>query len=166
MRQTLQKIDDGLCGICGFIVAAAIASLILLNFAQLITRYVISYTFTWAEEVSTLTIIYATAFGAPWVTLKRRHLRMDAATKLLPQSVKNVTHWIAHGLILITAVLYIYIGTKTVAYNTGFTMSILGFDESLRYLPLIGEGVLISVAELITLAEDILDAKSGKLVIK
>lgn len=166
MRATLQKIDDGFCRICSFIVATAIFGLIVLNFTQLVTRYIVDFTFTWAEEVSTLTIIYATAFGAAWVTLKRRHLKMDAATKILPQSVKNVAHWVAHALIFVTGILYIVIGIETVEYNSGFSISILGFDESIRYLPLPIEGALIAAAELITFAEDVLDAKSGKLVIK
>ena len=112
MRATLQKIDDGFCHICSFIVATAIFGLIVLNFTQLVTRYIVDFTFTWAEEVSTLTIIYATAFGAAWVTLKRRHLKMDAATKILPQSVKNIAHWVAHVLIFVTGILYIVIGIE------------------------------------------------------
>lgn len=166
MRETLQKADDIICRVCGLIISLLIAALISLNFVQLVTRYFIDFTFTWAEEVSTLAIIWATAFGAPWVTLKRRHLRMDAATKLLPEKVKFIVHWVAHVLIFVTACVYVWIGVVTVEYNTGFATSILGFDESLRYMPLCLEGALIAIAELITFFEDILDAKSGRLVIK
>lgn len=166
MREALRKISDGICKVCGWLIAIIIAGLILLNFTQLVTRYFISVTFTWAEEVSILSLIYAAAVGAPWVTLKRTHLKMDAADKLIPLKIKKVAYWVCHVLIFTTAIIFIVAGFITVDRNQGFILSILGFDEAFRYIPIIIEGVMLLIAEVITFLEDILDLRAGKLVIK
>ncbi len=166
MRKALQKINDGICKVSGCIIALIILGLIVLNFTQLVTRYFVSVTFTWAEEVSVLSLIYAAAIGAPWVTLKRAHLKMDAADKLIPLPLKKVAYWVQHLLIFTTGVIFIVAGCITVDRNQGYVLSILGFDEAIRYIPIVLEGVLLVVAEIITFLEDILDLKAGKLVIE
>jgi TRAP-type C4-dicarboxylate transport system permease small subunit len=166
MRQALQRIDDWICRICGWLIAAAIAFLIGLNFTQLVTRYFVDIIFLWAEELSMVLIVWICAVGAPWVTLNRSHLKMDAATPILPKSVKNVAHWAIHFLIFAMAVAFIWSGINTVDANAGFSLSVMGFDEGFRYVPLVVEGVLLLLAELVSFGEDILDKKSGKLVIE
>ena len=166
MRATLQKISDVMCKVSGILISALICALIALNFTQMITRYFISFTFTWGEEVSILSLLYATAVGAPWVILRRGHLRMDATDKLLTPKMKVAAHWAQHVLLFAMAVIFIYTGWKTMKSNQGYTLSILRFDEVWRYFPVFLEGVLMLVAEVVTFLEDILDAKSGKLVIK
>ena len=49
MKNFLQKLDNAICKTSSILVSALIGALILLNFTQMITRYVISVTFTWAE---------------------------------------------------------------------------------------------------------------------
>ena len=166
MRDVLQKIDLAICKISSVLVSALIGALIILNFTQMITRYLIAVTFTWAEEVSMLAIIYAAAIGAPWVTLKRKHLKMDAAEKLLSQKVKNVVFWIEHSFIILMGLILFIVGIKTVSVNSGYKGSILQFDEAVRYVPLIIMGALLIISGVITTWEDILDAKEGRLVIK
>lgn len=166
MRQTLQTVNNAICKVCGVLISAIIIALILLNFTQMITRYFISVTFTWAEEVSIMALLYLTAIGAPWVVLRRGHLKMDAAEKFLSQRVKVIAHWALHVLLFIMSIVFIYTGWKTMEANKGFTMSILEFDEVWRYLPVFLEGIFMLIAEVITFLEDVLDLKEGRLVIK
>lgn len=166
MKSFLQKLDNAICKTSSILVSALIGALILLNFTQMITRYVISVTFTWAEEVSILAVLYAAAVGAPWVTLKRKHLKMDAAEKLLGKGVKTVTFWIEHILVIAMGVILLVVGINTVRVNAGFRVSILRFDESVRYIPLVIMGALLILSGVITLLEDMIEQKEGRLVIK
>ena len=166
MKYFLQKLDNAICKTSSIMVSVLIGALILLNFTQMITRYVISVTFTWAEEVSILAVLYAAAIGAPWVTLKRKHLKMDAAEKLLSKGVKTVTFWIEHVLIIAMGVILLVVGINTVKVNAGFRVSILRFDESVRYIPLAIMGGLLILSGIITLLEDLIEQKAGRLVIK
>lgn len=166
MREFLQKLDNAICKTSSVLVSVLICALIGLNFTQMITRYFIAVTFTWAEEVSIMTVIYTAAIGAPWATLRRKHLKMDAAAKLLSPTVKKVTFWIEHLLIIAMGVILLIVGIKTVAVNSGYKVSILQFDEGVRYVPLILMGALLIISGVITTLEDILDARDGRLEIK
>ena len=148
------------------IISALISALIIINFTQLVTRYFISVTFLWAEEISIMFLIYACAFGAPWVTLKRAHLKMDAAEKFLSKRVKVIAHWGMHVLTVAFSIILIVAGIKTTKANAGYRFSILQFDELYRYIPIIIEGVLLLVAEIIVTLEDIIDIKEGKEIVK
>ncbi len=111
-------------------------------------------------------LIYACAFGAPWITIKRAHLKMDAAEKILSKPVKVATHWGMHILTLAFGIILIIAGIKTTKANTGYKFSILGFDEMWRYIPIIIEGVLLIIGEVIITIEDLLDLKEGKEIVK
>ena len=166
MRKVLDRTSAIICRCSSIIIGALIGALIIINFIQLVTRYFISVTFLWAEEISIMFIIYACAFGAPWVTLKRSHLKMDAAEKYLSRRVKLIAHWGMHVLTLAFSIILIVAGIKTTKANAGYRSSILRFDEFYRYLPILIEGILLLIGESIITLEDILDIKEGKEVLK
>ena len=55
----------------------------------------------------------------------------------------------------------IYFGRLSQIVNTGFTQSVIGFDESFRYYPLIVGGALTVVAAIERIWEQILVWKEG-----
>ena len=166
MREALRKANNAICKVSGALISLIIVALILLNITQMITRYFISFTFTWAEEVSIMVLLYMTAIGAPWVVLRRGHLKMDATEKLLTPRMKVIAHWGLHALLFMMSIVFIYSGWMTMKANQGYTMSVLRFDEVWRYVPLFLEGILMLIAEIITFLEDIIDLREGRLVIK
>ena len=162
MRKFLDRTSAIICESSSIIISALIGALIIINFIQLVTRYFISVTFLWAEEISIMFIIYACAFGAPWVTIKRSHLKMDAAEKYLSKRVKTIAHWTMHFMTIAFAIILIIAGIRTTKANAGYRSSILRFDEFYRYLPILIEGILLLIGELIITIEDFLDVKEGK----
>ena len=80
--------------------------------------------------------------------------------------MKNVLFWIEQAFIILIGLILFIVGIKTVSVNAGYKVSILQFDEAVRYVPLIIMGALLIISGVITTWEDILDAKEGRLVIK
>lgn len=54
----------------------ALAVLVLICFAQVVARYVLSASFSWAEEVSILIMVWATWAGACLAVKRELHLRI------------------------------------------------------------------------------------------
>lgn len=63
---------------------------ILLNFTNVIGRYVFGRSLLWADEVQVFIMIAMTFLGAVVVTWRRAHLRMDALTRLMPARLKTI----------------------------------------------------------------------------
>jgi TRAP-type C4-dicarboxylate transport system permease small subunit len=55
---------------------AALAALVFICFAQVVARYVLSASFSWAEEVSILIMVWATWAGACLAVKRGLHLRI------------------------------------------------------------------------------------------
>lgn len=64
--------------------AVAFMLAVVLNFANVVGRYVLGRSILWADEVQIYTMIAFTFLGAVVVTWRRQHLRMDVIANLLP----------------------------------------------------------------------------------
>ncbi|MBI3076828.1 MAG: TRAP transporter small permease [Deltaproteobacteria bacterium] len=70
-------------------VGALMVSAVLLNFANVIGRYVFARPFIWAEEVMQFLNVWAVMLGAAVITRDRTHLRMDAFYTLLSRPARR-----------------------------------------------------------------------------
>jgi TRAP-type C4-dicarboxylate transport system permease small subunit len=85
---------------------AAIGIIILLaiviNFANIVGRYVFAAPLAWAEEVLIFLMIWGVCLGASAVTYDRRHLAMDLFSTSFPPRVRAFLD----GLTLVTLVVF------------------------------------------------------------
>lgn len=72
------KVAAGLCLSAG----------VVLNFANVIARYVFEAPFIWADETLVFLMIWAVFLGAAIVTWEGQHLRVDLATRIAPYRLK------------------------------------------------------------------------------
>jgi TRAP-type C4-dicarboxylate transport system permease small subunit len=72
----------------GFVALLLIAA-VLINFSNVVGRYVFSQPLAWAEEALGFLQIGFVVIGAALVTRANRHLRMDAVEHLLPASMRR-----------------------------------------------------------------------------
>lgn len=63
---------------------------ILINFANIVGRYVFLAPLPWAEEVLSFLIIWGVCLGASAVTFDRRHLAMDVLSGAFSPGVRRV----------------------------------------------------------------------------
>ncbi len=74
---------------------------VLLNFTNVVARYVFSRSILWADEVQLFIMIAMTFIGAAVVTWRRQHLRMDVLTHMMPLAVRKLL--LAAELVLMLA---------------------------------------------------------------
>lgn len=150
----LNKIESAICTAIRFIVGLIVFFMVGINVLQVVTRYFVDKVITWIEDVSILSVLCITALGVSYAWLKGEHLAMDITDELYPEKVKKVL-WIISQLVAIVAgVKLAQLGIYNAKLNLGVKATGLQYDESLRYIPLIVCGVLLSVAAVINLAKE------------
>jgi C4-dicarboxylate transporter DctQ subunit len=95
-----------------------------LTIAQVILRYIFSYSLIWSEELSILLFIYLGFFGISVAYSQGKHLYVDALVVILPKSVRKVIESIALGftcvflLVVIVQMVKVMIVTSKVGITT------------------------------------------------
>ena len=136
----------------GFI-AVALFLLIVVNTYQLILRYAMKSSLFWVEDFSVLMLLSMAACGFGWLWNTHKMLSMDVSNYFLPKSVLHVLDYALEIFGLAIGPYLVYIGIVTYIANAGFVVSMTGFDEKIRYIPLIVSGFFITVSALLRLCE-------------
>lgn len=75
------------------ILGVALIAIVLLNFANVVGRYVFNHSLLGAEEVQVYTMIWMAFLGAAIVTWRNMHLRMDAIAINFPKPLQTALRW-------------------------------------------------------------------------
>jgi C4-dicarboxylate transporter DctQ subunit len=69
--------------------AALFIFAVLLNFSNVVGRYLFRRSILWADEIEVFIMVGMTFLGVIVVTWRREHLRMDALSRLLPDKAQS-----------------------------------------------------------------------------
>jgi TRAP-type C4-dicarboxylate transport system permease small subunit len=120
-------------------VRAALGALILvgvvLNFANVIGRYVFLTPIIWAEEVLVFIMIWCVMLGAILVTWENAHLRMDALYHVVPPRVRRWLNVLSTLAFLAAGVFVFVQSTRVVALvaSTGQRSVVAEIPMTLAY---------------------------------
>ncbi len=81
-----------------FLVGSLMLGAVLLNFANVVGRYLFRSPFVWAEEIMQFMHIWAVMLGAAIVTRSGIHLKMDAAYNLVPRPARRIVDLVTNEL--------------------------------------------------------------------
>ena len=97
------------------ILGAALIVAVVINFVNVLGRYVFGTTFISADEVQIYIMVYIAFLGAAVATWRRVHLRMDVLVHRLPKAIQRTLAGAELLLILLLAgfVLYVSVGYVT-----------------------------------------------------
>ena len=157
----IMKIRDFLCLVIQSLIAAALFFLTAANIYQVAARYAFGATQLWVEDVSVLIMLWMAGLGIGWLWMKHEHLNMDVASFILKKNVIKVFDVVLEIAGLFFGSLLAYYGAVGVRVNTGFSMSILGFDENMRYIPIFVAGLMIVIGSIFRLIE-IVESRKNK----
>lgn len=143
-------------------IAIALFLLIVVNTYQLVLRYATKSALIWVEDFSVLTLLSMAACGFGWLWSTHRMLSMDVSNYFLPKSVLHALDYALEIFGLAVGPYLAYIGVTTYIANAGFVVSMTGFDEKIRYIPLIISGVFITISALLRLCELICADRAAK----
>lgn len=142
-------------------------AMILANFVQMVTRYFISVTVVWVEDFSVLGLYWLFSLGVPMAWLVGAHMEMNILEKVMSDAFKRVILYLTQAAGIAIGVLFIRAGKRAFVLNKGRVMSIMGFDEMWRYIPLIVCGILMIacvVFHTVTMIQD--DIKKKKVTVE
>lgn len=129
---------------------------LLTLFVSVVTRYTMTYTLTWPEELVREVIVYTTFVGCAAAVKGRSLIRIDAVPNLFPW-LKKPLDYLNHAAVFAFAVFVTYYGWKLVKlqYMTKQTTVILKIPQVVLYsiIPLMG--VLMIFRSIQVLTEDI-----------
>ena len=92
---------------------------VVINFVNVVGRYIFGSTFISADEVQIYIMVYIAFLGAAVATWRRIHLRMDVLVQRLPAGIKRIFAAAELALILVLASLVLYVSSGYVAQMAG-----------------------------------------------
>jgi TRAP-type C4-dicarboxylate transport system permease small subunit len=121
-------------------------------FVSVVTRYTITYTLTWPEELVREVILYTTFVGSAAAVRSRALIRIDALPNVFPR-LKKPLDFVNHTAVLVFALFVTYFGWKLLKlqYVTKQTTIILKIPQVVLYsiLPLMGVLMLLRLTQVI-----------------
>jgi TRAP-type transport system small permease protein len=105
--------------------------MVVLNFVNVIGRYVFNQSILGAEEVQVYALIWTAFLGTAIVTWRNMHLRMDALSNLLPRGVQSLLR-IGELIVCFAVVGY----TVVQSYEYVSRMKMLGAASDVAHVPM------------------------------
>jgi TRAP-type C4-dicarboxylate transport system permease small subunit len=99
----IDKLLDRLARIIELVLALAFIAAVLLNFTNVVGRYLFGVSLLGSDEVQVFIMVAMTFLGAVVVTRRDEHLRMDVLARRAPQSVRFALRMIEQALLIVLA---------------------------------------------------------------
>ena len=96
----IEKVFDRTARAIELVLAVAFMLVVVLNFSNVIARYVFGRSILWADEVQIFTMIAITFLGAVIVSWRRQHLKMDVLSNMLPRPLRTLLQVVELALML------------------------------------------------------------------
>lgn len=80
-----------------YIIVVLLSIIVVILFFSVITRYIFKFTFSWAEELSRLLLVWAMCAGISWAGYSGQHLVVDAMATAFHKkhpAVESIIFWI------------------------------------------------------------------------
>ena len=105
-----------------FLVAVMIAIMAIVNFLQVIFRYVIEGSLPWSEELLRFLFVWSTFLGAGIGVRKGAHLGLTAIVDNLPLSLKKFVTFVNYGVCIAFSGLIGYLGFSIASMQFAFNV--------------------------------------------
>ena len=127
---------------------------------QVIGRYVLNDTPTWAEALALLLVLFVTAFGLAVGVRDAGHIGLESMVALLPERWQHRTELLIHVLVGSFGALMVYGGGQWMLAKWGEKKPMLPVPDGIDYLPIVLAGALIVLFSI----EHIVALLQGKVV--
>ena len=110
---------------------------------QVIGRYVLNDTPTWAENLALLLVLFVTAFGLAVGVRDAGHIGLESLVVLLPPAWQRRIEFLIHLLVGSFGVLMVKSGWLWASVKWGSKKPMLPLPDGIDYVPIIIAGALI-----------------------
>src|SRR5699024_1324931 len=121
--------------------------LVLLVFAQVITRYFLNYSLGWSEELAKYILIWVAWISVSYSIRRQEHLRIEFLINRFRSSVQKYIEFIVLILWLFFAFFLAIVGTDVILgmRTSGQTSPSLGLPMWIAYLAIPAGGLLMTI---------------------
>lgn len=141
-----------------------VAGLVLLIAAvacQVVGRYLLNDTPTWAESGAVLLVLYVTMLGMAVGVRDAGHIGLESLLVMAPASLRLKMELLIHALVLLFGVVMAWQCTLLALSVAGYKIPTLGVSEAFKYAPPAVAGALVALFSL----EHILALRRGEEVV-
>lgn len=131
---TLDRLEHGLVRANQALVVALMASMAVLVFLNVVTRYVFNHSIIWVEELTQYQMIWVAYLGAGLALREARHVAVDTLQDLLPAPLRrHLRTLLAAAMAVFLAVLAV-LGLQIVAFTWNQETPVMNVPTGLPYL--------------------------------
>lgn len=126
----------------GLAVAGLIAVILCVQW-QVVGRYILNDTPTWAEALAMLLVLFVTAFGLAVGVRDAGHIGLESMVALLPPAWQRRIELLIHALVGLFGALMVHGGWTWASAKWAEKKPMLPVPDGIDYVPLMIAGVLI-----------------------
>lgn len=161
MLSALQKFKKTYTDVIVWFCAVLCMTILCINVVNVILRYLTDVSFIYTEDVTVISMLWIMGLGVSVGWWNREHLLINLIDSFLPARGMEILMFALDCIGILVGIGMVYLGRITQRVNTGLKQSLIGFDESFRYWPVIIGGALLAMAAVCCVAEQILKWKQG-----
>ena len=128
-----------------YLACVCLAGLLSVVVYGVVLRYVFNDAPAYVEQVALLLVVSVAMFGASAGVRDAGHIGLDSLVKVLPRAVQFWCKFLVFVLTIIFAIALIAGGVEMAVSTHHDTIPTLGISESVRYVPVLIAGVLITL---------------------
>jgi TRAP-type C4-dicarboxylate transport system permease small subunit len=155
----LKKTIDAYCRLLSYLIAVALALMVVLVFGNVVMRYAFNSGFTLSEELSRWLFVWVTFLGAIVAMREGTHLGSDTLVSRLPIGGQKLFMVIGHGLMLFICYLLFKGSLEQVLINWASTSAVM--ETSMAYF--YACGLVMAVSGGVILLERLWRLMTGQL---
>ena len=148
---------DRLCRVVEFLVALALAAMVVLVFGNVVLRYVFNSGITVSEELSRWLMVWLTFLGAIVALREHSHLGVDTLVRALPPAGKRICFVLSYALMLYADWLLLSGSWKQMIITAGDRAPATNLSVGFFY----GAGIVFGVSAGVILIYDLLRVLTG-----
>jgi TRAP-type C4-dicarboxylate transport system permease small subunit len=137
------KICATLSKLCLILAVIGLIAVVLCVQWQVIGRYILNDTPTWAEALALLLVLFVTAFGVAVGVRDAGHIGLESLVVLLPEKWQHRIEILIHFLVGSFGALMVYGGQLWMVAKWNEKKPMLPVPDGIDYLPVVIAGVLI-----------------------
>ena len=115
---------------------------------QVIGRYILNDTPTWAESSAVLLVLYVTMLGMAVGVRDAGHIGLESLLVLVPESIRLKMELLIHALVMVFGLVMAYNCAVLAQSVWDYKIPTLGLSEAFKYAPPAFAGVLIALFSL------------------
>jgi len=143
--ELLSRLNGRLSRWTMYLACGCLVGLLAVVIYGVIMRYVFNNPPAYVEQLALLLVISVAMFGATAGVRDAGHIGLDSLVRVLPAQAQFWCKFAAHVFVIFFALSLLGGGALMAVSTHASTIPTLGLSESVRYVPVLISGVLISV---------------------